>query len=232
MNLIDQQYTDCPFYGARRMTAWLNLDKGEEVNRKRVQRLMRLMGIEAIYPKPNLSAGGAHEKFPYLLESLKVDRPDQVWSTDITYIGLPGGFMYLAAIIDWQGRYVINWRLSNTMDEQFCLDMLEEALSLGKPEIFNTDQGPQFTSRAWTGRLLGAGVKVSMNGKGRCLDNVFIERLWRSVKQEEIYLKRHETVPELEGGLLRYFEFYDTKRRHQGLDYRTPLEVYRQGRAG
>jgi putative transposase len=229
MALIDRQYTERPYFGSRRMTQWLNKDKGEDVNRKRVRRLMRLMGIEAIYPRPKLSAGDAQQKFPYLLGGLEITRPDQVWSTDITYIGLPGGFMYLAAIIDWFSRYVINWRLSNTMDGQFCLDMLEEALSMGKPEIFNTDQGPQFTSLAWTGRLLGAGVKVSMDGKGRCLDNVFVERLWRSVKQEEIYLMRHETVPQLEGGLGRYFEFYDTKRRHQALGYRTPLEVYRQG---
>jgi putative transposase len=232
MGMIDKEYTEHPFYGSRRMTAWLNDDQGEPVNRKRVVRLMRLMGLQAVYPKPKLSGGNGHKVFPYLLRGVAIDRPDQVWSTDITYVGLPGGFMYLAAIIDWHSRYVINWRLSNTMDGQFCLDMLEEALSMGKPETFNTDQGPQFTSPAWTGRLLSAGVKVSMDGVGRCLDNVFVERLWRSVKQEEIYLMRHETVPELEGGLGRYFEFYDTKRRHQALGYRTPLEVYRQGRAG
>jgi putative transposase len=229
MGLIDRKYTEHPFYGSRRMTAWLNHDKDEHVNRKRVQRLMRLMGLETIYPKPKLTTGGTPQKFPYLLGGVEIDRPDQVWSTDITYVGLPGGFMYLAAIIDWYSRYVINWRLSNTMDSQFCLDMLEEALGMGKPEIFNTDQGPQFTSQAWTGRLLSAGVKVSMDGKGRCLDNVFVERLWRSVKQEEIYLMRHESVPELQRGLQRYFDFYDTKRRHQALDDRTPLEVYREG---
>jgi putative transposase len=230
MGLIDEEYTERPYYGSRRMTAWLNGDKGEHVNRKRVQRLMRLMRLEAIYPRPKLTAGNGHKVYPYLLRDVAIDRPDQVWSTDITYVGLPGGFVYLAAIIDWHSRYVINWRLSNTLDGQFCLDMLEEALGMGRPEIFNTDQGVQFTSLAWTSRLLNAGVKVSMDGVGRCLDNVFVERLWRSVKQEEIYLWRHETVPALEGGLRRYFEFYDTQRRHQALGYRTPQEVYREDR--
>jgi putative transposase len=188
MNLIDKQYTAHPFYGSRKMTAWLQ-GQGYNVNRKRVQRLMGLMGLVAIYPKPKLSLPGhGHKVFPYLLRGVPIVRADQVWSADITYIGLPGGFMYLAATIDWFSRYVISWRLSNTLDGSFCLDMLQEALSLGKPEVFNTDQGVQFTAEAWTARLLSAGVAVSMDGKGRCLDNVFVERLWRSVKYEDIYL--------------------------------------------
>ena len=182
MGMIDRKYTDCPFYGSRRMTAWLNEDEGEQVNRKRVRRLMRLMGLEAIYPKPKLTTGNGHEVYPYLLRGVTIDRPDQVWSTDITHVGLPSGFMYLAAVIDWHSRYVLSWELSNTLGGAFCLDALEAALAQGKPEVFNTDQGVQFTARAFTGRLLSAGVKVSMDGKGRCLDNVFVERLWRIVK--------------------------------------------------
>jgi len=167
-----------------------------------------------------------------LLRDVPIERPDQVWSTDITYVPLACGFMYLAAIIDWYSRYVIAWRLSNTLDGAFCLDMLEEALSAGKPEVFNTDQGVQFTAAAWTGRLVSAGVAVSMDGKGRCLDNVFVERLWRSVKYEDIYLWRYEGVPELRRGLGRYFPYYNEERPHQSLDYRTPAAVYRQGRTG
>lgn len=230
MKLIDRKYTDCPFYGSRRMVEWLNQDMGQEVNRKRVQRLMRRMGLEAIYPKPNLSAGNEHKVYPYLLRDVKIDRPDQVWSTDITYVGMEGGFMYLTAVIDWYSRFVLSWGLSNTLDGSFCLEALEEALSQGKPEVFNTDKGTQYTAHAWTSRLLSAGVKVSMTGKGRCLDNVFVERLWRTVKQEEIYLKRYEEVRQLRAGLGSYFEFYNQRRRHQSLDYRTPAEVYRQGR--
>jgi putative transposase len=182
MRLIDEGYTRHPFKGSRRMAVWLRRQKGQEVNRKRAQRLMRLMGLEAIYPRPNLSAGGGHKAYPYLLRGVKVERPDQVWSTDITYVGLPGGFLYLAAVIDWYSRYVISWRLSNTLEGEFCLDMLQEALGRGKPEVFNADQGAQFTAQAWTGRLESAGVAVSTDGKGRCLDNVFVERLWRTVK--------------------------------------------------
>jgi putative transposase len=231
MALIDRQYTDCPFYGSRRMAAWLSKETDQEVNRKRVQRLMRLMALEAIYPKQKLSQpGNGHKIFPYLLRDVKIQRPDQVWSTDITYVGLPSGFMYLAAVIDWYSRYVIAWRLSNTLDGSFCIDMLNEALASGRPEVFNTDQGAQFTAEAFTSVLLGANVAVSMDGKGRCLDNVFVERLWRSVKYEEIYLRRHETVPALSQGLSRYFGFYNTQRLHQSLDYRTPAEVYRQGK--
>jgi putative transposase len=228
MRLIDEQYTACPFYGSRRWTAWLQR-QGHAVNRKRVQRLMRLMGLEAIYPRPRLSAAGSqHQVYPYLLRDVAVERADQVWSADITYVPMAHGFMYLVATIDWYSRYVIAWRLSNTLDGSFCLEMLEEALSRGTPEVFNTDQGVQFTARAWTARLLSAGVAVSMDGKGRCLDNVFVERLWRSVKQEDIYLKRYERVPQLQAGLRDYFPFYNDRRPHQSLDYRTPAEVYRR----
>jgi putative transposase len=231
MRVIDQQYTDHPEFGSRRMAIWLG-KQGHEVNRKRVQRLMRLMGLEAVYPKPKLSLPGqGHKVFLYLLRDVKIDRVDQVWSTDITYIPMPNGFMYLAAIIDWYSRYVIGWRLSNTLDGSFCLELLDEALGQGRPEVFNTDQGVQFTAEAFTSRLLSAGVAVSMDGKGRCLDNIFVERLWRSVKYEEIYLRCHETVPQLIQGLSRYFLFYNEERPHQSLDYRTPGEVYREGRS-
>ena len=227
MRRIDEQYTACPFYGSRRMTAWL-IEHGEEVNRKRVQRLMRVMGLEAVYPKPRLSvAGRGHKIYPYLLRGVKIERPDQVWSTDITYVPMTSGFMYLAAVIDWFSRYVIAWRLSNTLDGSFCLEMLDEALRGGRPEVFNTDQGVQFTAAAFTGRLESAGVAVSMDGRGRALDNVFVERLWRSVKYEDIYLRGYEAVPELYQGLGRYFIFYNNERLHQSLDYRTPAAVYR-----
>jgi putative transposase len=232
MKLIDKQYTDCPFYGSRKMTRWLQEVMRLEVNRKCVQRLMRLMGLEAIYPKPKLSAPGqGHKVFPYLLRNVKIDRVDHVWSTDITYVPLPSGFMYLAAVIDWYSRYVIAWRLSNTLDGLFCLELLDEALAQGRPEVFNTDQGVQFTAEAFTSRLVSAGVAVSMDGKGRCLDNVFVERLWRSVKYEDIYLRCYETVPQLSTGLERYFPFYNEERLHQSLDYGTPGKVYRDGRS-
>ena len=196
MRLIDQEYTAHPFLGSRRMAKWL-AEQGEVVNRKRVQRLMRVMGLEAIYPRPKLSAPGrGHQIYPYLLRDVRIERPDQVWSTDITYVPLAQGFMYLAAILDWFSRYVLAWRLSNTLDGSFCLEMLEEALGRGRPEVFNTDQGVQFTAQAWTGRLESAGVAVSMDGRGRCLDNVFVERLWRTVKYEDIYLWRYEAVPD------------------------------------
>src|SRR3954447_1432930 len=229
MRLIDEQYTRCPFYGSRRIARWL-ATQGHDVNRKRVQRLLRAMGLEAIYPKPKLSAGRGHKVYPYLLRDVSIERADQVWSTDITYVPLPGGFMYLAAIIDWHSRYVISWRLCNTLDGSFCLEMLDEALSTGRPEVFNTDQGAQFTAQAWAGRLESAGVAVSMNGKGRCLDNVFVERFWRTVKYEDIYIKGYETVPLLSAGLGEYFPFYNERRPHQSLGYRTPAEVYRSGR--
>ena len=231
MRLIDEQYTAQPVYGSRRMTIWLQ-GAGYEVNRKRVQRLMRLMGLEAVYPKPKLSvAGRGHKVFPYLLRDVKIERVDQVWSTDITYVPMASGFMYLAAVIDWYSRYVLAWRLSNTLDGSFCLEMLDEALGRGRPEVFNTDQGVQFTAEAFTSRLVSAGVAVSMDGKGRCLDNVFVERLWRTVKYEDLYLRCYETVPALTGGLGRYFPFYNEERPHQGLGYRTPAEVYGGGSA-
>jgi putative transposase len=227
MRRIDELYTAYPFYGSRRMTEWLTRH-GEEVNRKRVQRLMRVMGLEAIYPKPRLSvAERGHKIYPYLLRGVKIERPDQVWSTDITYVPMPSGFMYLAAVIDWYSRYVIAWRLSNTLDGGFCLEMLEEALRSGCPEVFNTDQGAQFTAEAFTGRLLSAGVAVSMDGRGRALDNVFVERLWRTVKYEDIYIRCYETVAELLRGLMRYFAFYNQERLHQSLGYETPAVVYR-----
>jgi putative transposase len=231
MRLIDEQYTACPFYGSRKMTEWLTR-QGEEINRKRVQRLMRVMGLEAIYPKPRLSAAGrGHKIYPYLLRDVKIERPNQVWSTDITYVPMPSGFMYLAAVIDWYSRYVITWRLSNTLDGAFCLEMLEAALRSGRPEVFNTDQGAQFTAEAFTGRLLSAGVAVSMDGRGRALDNVFVERLRRTVKYEDIYIRGYETVAELLRGLLRYFAFYNQERLHQSLGYETPAEVYRGNEA-
>jgi putative transposase len=232
MRLIDEQYMRQPVFGSRRMTKWLTEDNGERVNRKRVQRLMRLMGLEAIYPKPRLSVPGHNHKiYPYLLRGVPITRVDQVWSTDITWVPMPQGFMYLAAIIDWYSRYVIAWRLSNTLDGDFCLEMLDEAMSKGRPEVFNTDQGAQFTACAWTSRLESAQVKVSMDGKGRCLDNVWVERLWRTVKYEELYLKRYETVPLLQAGLKVYFPFYNEQRRHQALSYQMPGAVYRDGRS-
>jgi putative transposase len=229
MRRIDGQYTACPFYGSRRITAWL-VSQGETVNRKRVQRLLRLMGLEAIHPKPKLSANRNHQVYPYLLRDVAVRRVDQVWSADVTYVPLPSGFMYLAATIDWYSRYVLAWRLSNTLDGSFCQEMLEEALGRGKPEVFNTDQGVQFTAAAWTGRLQRAGVSVSMDGRGRCLDNVFVERLWRSVKYEDVYLRGYEKAAELERGLRAYFRFYNSERLHQSLEYQTPEVVYGRGR--
>ena len=226
MRLLDERYTACPFYGSRRMTAWLNRH-GEAVNRKRVQRLLRIMGLEAIYPKPKLSASGmGHRVYPYLLRGLTIDRPGQVWSADITCVPLPGGFMYLAATIDWYSRLVVAWRLSNTLDGSFCQDMLEAALATGTPAVFNTDQGVQFTARAFTARVERAGAQVSMDGRGRCLDNVFVERLWRSVKYEDVYLRGYESVPDLERGLAAYFRFYNHERLHQSLGYRTPADVH------
>ena len=229
MALIDREYTAHPFRGSRGMRAWLRRE-GHAVNRKRVQRLMRLMGLEAVYPKPHLSAGGAgHKVYPYLLRNVAIERADQVWSTDITYIPMPNGFMYLTAVIDWYSRYVLSWRLSNTLDVEFCLEALEESLSQGCPEVFNTDQGVQFTSASFTARLESAGAKVSMDGKGRCLDNVFVERLWRTVKYEYVYLWRPETVPALTEGLTNYFGYYNLARRHQGLAYRTPAQAHAEG---
>jgi len=226
MRLLDRQYLETPFYGSRRMTAWL-MRQGHLVNRKRVRRLMGLMGIAAIYRPPNTSKPWrGHKVYPYLLRGVEVKRVNQVWSADITYIPMAQGFMYLVAIIDWHSRYVLAWRLSNTMDSDFCIDALEEALSKGTPEIFNTDQGSQFTSEAFTGVLLQHNIQVSMDGKGRCMDNVFVERLWRSLKYEEVYLKGYQKVPEAKAGIGAYFRFYNQERPHQALGYRTPGEVF------
>ena len=226
MRLIDEQYLRTPFYGSRRMTWWLE-KKGLDVNRKRVQRLMRIMNLEAVYPKPKLSLGGrGHKIYPYLLRNLKVSRPDQVWATDITYVPMACGFMYLVAILDWYSRFVLAWRLSNSLEGSFCVDALEAALCWRQPEIFNSDQGVQFTATVFTSRLEDHGVAISMDGRGRVFDNILIERLWRSVKHEDIYLKEYETVPQLRRGLGEYMDFYSYERCHQSLDYRTPWDVY------
>lgn len=228
MRRIDELYLQRPFFGSRRMAEHLSVPEAP-LNRKRVQRLMRIMGLEAVYPKKRTSHPGAgHQIYPYLLRDLKVSRANQVWCADITYVPLRQGFMYLVAVMDWYSRYVLSWRLSNSLDTSFCLEALEAATQLGLPEIFNSDQGAQFTSQAFTGRLLELGVAISMDGRGRALDNVFVERLWRSVKYEDIYLKDYERVDDLYDGLERYFQFYDHERRHQALDYRTPYEVYQE----
>jgi len=226
MRLIDEEYLRHPVYGSRRMTAWLER-QGHGVNRKRIQRLMRKMGLEAIYAKPRLSQPGLEARiYPYLLRNVAIVRPNQVWSTDITYVPLRGGFMYLTAVLDWYSRYVLSWELSASLHGGFCLAALEAALALATPEIFNTDQGSQFTSRAFTGRLEQAGIAISMDGRGRALDNVFVERLWRSVKYEEVYLHEHATAELLGAGLEGYFQHYCHGRPHQALGYRTPAEVY------
>lgn len=227
MRQIDEQYLERPIFGSRRMAEHL-IRRGHQVNRKRVQRLMRLMGLEPIYPKPRLSQRDEeHEVFPYLLRDVAIVRPDQVWSTDITYLPMRHGFLYLVAIIDWYSRYVLAWQLSNTLDTTFCIAAVEEALSGPRlPEIFNSDQGCQFTSKAFTGLLKGHGITISMDGRGRAFDNIFIERLWRSVKYEEVYLHAYEDGRHAHDGLSRYFPFYNDERPHQALDYRTPSEVY------
>ncbi len=226
MRLIDEQYTQTPFYGVPRITVWLR-HQDYHVNRKRVARLMGLMGLQAIYPKPNTSRKHKdHKIYPYLLRDVEIVHPDQVWSTDITYIRMKGGFLYLTAIIDWYSRYVLSWRLSNTMDTHFCIEALEEAFKFGQPEIFNTDQGSQFTSIKFTGILEDHNIKVSMDGRGRALDNVFVERLWRSVKYEEVYLHDYATPVEAQKRLDHYFRFYNKERFHQSLGYQTPSDVY------
>ena len=226
MRLLDEQYTATPFYGVRRMTAWLRT-QGYAVNAKRVRRLMRTMGLEAIYTKPRLSqAHPEHRIYPYLLRGVPITRVNQVWSTDITFIRLHAGFVYLVAVMDWFSRYVLSWALSITMDVGFCLEALEQALCVSKPDIFNSDQGAQFTSVDFTGRLSQAGIRISMDGRGRALDNVFVERLWRSVKYEEVYLKDYRTPKEAIQGLEAYFEFYNGTRLHQSLNYQTPASIY------
>jgi putative transposase len=226
MRLIDEEYLRHPFFGSRKMTDWL-VKQDHAVNRKRVQRLMRTMGIEGATPKRKTTKPApGHKIYPYLLRNVEVLRPDHVWSTDITYIPLRYGFMYLVAIIDWFSRYVLSWRLSNSLETTFCLEALEEALAISRPEIFNSDQGSQFTSTAFTSRLESAGIAISMDGRGRALDNAFIERLWRTVKYEDVYLKDYETAQQLYVGLASYFDFYCVERSHQSLGYRTPAAVY------
>lgn len=226
MRRIDEMHLKRPFYGSRRLCHWLQ-DENWNVNRKRVQRLMRQMGIQALYPKRNTSKPGKdHKIYPYLLKGLKIDRPGQVYCSDITYIPMAKGFVYLVAVMDWYSRKVLSWRLSNTMDSSFCVDALEDAIErYGAPEIFNTDQGAQFTSEAFTGVLASHNVKISMDGKGRWVDNVFVERLWRSIKYEEVYLKAYDSVAEARSGIRTYLQFYNSERRHQVLG-KTPDQAY------
>ena len=230
MRLIDEEYMRHPFLGSRRLCDYLQR-QGYGVNRKRIQRLMRLMGIEALYPKPKTSvAQPEHKVYPYRLNNVDITEPDQVWSTDITYLPMPTGFMYLSAVIDWYSRYILSWALSNTLDGYFCLDALHTALAQGKPEIFNTDQGAQFTWHRFIDALETEGIIISMDGRGRCMDNIFIERFWRSLKYEDIYLKSYETIPELTQGLDTYFNYYTHQRPHQALADQTPAEVHHGGR--
>lgn len=226
MRRIDELYTRWPFYGSRRLADELG------VNRKRVQRLMRLMGIEAVGPKRRTTiAAPGHQVYPYLLRNVEVTRVDQVWSSDITYVPLSCGWLYLTAVMDWRSRKVLSWRVSNTLDGSFVCEALDEALAAGTPEVFNTDQGCQYTARAFTERLEERGVAISMDGRGRALDNVFIERLWRSVKHEEVYLRGYDTVDEARAGIASYFAFYNGRRRHSSLGRRTPADVYAEANA-
>lgn len=227
MRLIDQEYTRAPFYGYRKMTARLNNHHGFRVNHKRIARLMGKMGLQAVHPRPGTSIPDQqHRKYPYLLRDLDVNRPDQVWAADITYVPMPLGFMYLVAIMDWFSRFVVAWQLSNTLEGTFCLEALRLALRHGQPEIFNTDQGSQFTAHDFTAELDAAGVRISMDGRGRVFDNIFVERLWRTVKYEDIYIKEYATVPALAAGLDDYFHLYNYERPHQSLDYRVPADVH------
>jgi len=226
MRLIDEEYTRAPFYGYRKLAIRLR-QRGYRVNPKRVLRLMRRMGLQAVYPHPRTSIPDPqHKKYPYLLRDVEVLHPNQVWSADITYVPLPQGFMYLVAVIDWFSRFVLTWQLSNTLDGWFCLDALRLALQMAQPDIFNTDQGVQFTAHAFTDELETAQVRISRDGRGRAFDNIFVERLWRTVKYEDIYLKGYGTVPALETGLEDYFQFYNYQRPHQSLGYRVPADVY------
>jgi putative transposase len=230
MRLMDEQYLRTPFYGSRRMTRWLQ-SQGYAVNRKRVRRLLQVMGIEAVYPKPKLSQPGeGHKIYPYLLRGVKIERVNQVWSTDITYIPMAYGFVYLVAVMDWFSRFVLSWMLSLTLEVDFCVEALRHALRRGRPEIFNSDQGSQFTSDPFTGELEKRHIDISMDGRGRCLDNIFIERLWRSLKYEEVYLKDYECVPEAREGIGGYFRFYNGERMHASLGYQTPESIYWGGR--
>jgi len=232
MRRIDEQYLQTPFYGSRKMALELSTAT-QVVNRKRVQRLMRTMGIAAIYPgKKTTIPHLGHRVYPYLLRGLTIDRANQVWCSDITYIPMERGYMYLVAVMDWYSRYVLSWKISNTLDAEFCVAALDEALSESKPDIFNTDQGSQFTSREFTSLLEQNQVAISMDGRGRAMDNIFIERLWRTVKYEEVYLKDYATVADLNEGLDCYFDFYDHRRKHQSLDYRTPYEAFSTSLSG
>ena len=228
MQRIDALHLERPFFGSRRITDALADGHGLAINRKRIQRLMRIMGITALYPKPRLSRPAAgHRIYPYRLRGLKIDRPNQVWVSDITYLPMARGFLYLVAVMDWYSRRVLSWQVSNTLDDAFCVDALQRAIArYGRPEIFNTDQGSQFTGRAFTGVLEAHAITISMDGRGRWMDNVFIERLWRSVKYEEVYLKAYDSGRDAKAGLADYFAFYNAKRHHQGLDRATPDQVY------
>jgi putative transposase len=228
MNLLDEQYMRTPFWGVRNMTTFIKESGYKTVGKDHVRTLLRQMGLSAIFPKPNLSKPNkAHEIYPYLLKDVDIIRPNQVWSADITYIRLAHGFAYLVAIIDWYSRAVLSWRLSNTLDSGFCVEALQEALTkYGKPGIFNSDQGCQFTSQDFISVLSAARISISIDGRGRCMDNIFVERLWRSVKYEDIYLRGYQTIPEAREGLTRYFEFYNHKRYHQSLDNKKPWQVY------
>jgi putative transposase len=231
MRLIDEQYTKVPFYGVRRMTAWLR-SSGHGINHKRVARLMQTMGLEAVYPRRKLSIPVPGSRtFPYLLRGMQITHPDQVWRTDITYIRLHRGFAFLVAVMDWFSRYVLSWELSITLETDFCVEALTRSLSISTPEIFNSDQGGQFTSEAFTKTLLERNVRISMNSTGRALDNVFVERLWRALKYEEVYLHDYQSVMEAKMGINWYFQFYNHERPHQSLGYRTPFEVYSEGRS-
>ena len=228
MGEIDRQYLETPFFGSRRMKAWLER-RGMPVSRKRVQRLMRAMGLRAIYRRPSTSRRSPeHPVYPYLLRNVRITRPNQVWAADITYLPMARGFLYLVAVMDWHSRYVVAWRLSNTLEAGFCAEALEEALGKGQPEVFNTDQGSQFTSPEFTQVLQDRGVRISMDGKGRYQDNIFVERLWRTVKYEEVYLKAYSSVLEARKGLEDYFRFYNGLRPHQALGYRTPAQVFHE----
>jgi len=225
MRLLDEEHTKHPFYGVKKMTKFLR-EKGYKIGKDKVRTLLRSMGLEAIYPKPNTSIPNKqHKIYPYLLKDIEITRPNQVWSADITYIRLNEGFVYLVAIIDWYSRYVLSWQLSNSLEAAFCVDALEEALKKGKPEIFNTDQGCQFTSTAFTDVLEKEKISISMDAKGKVFDNIFTERLWRTVKYEDIYIKGYQSIPEVQLGLAEYFDFYNNERYHQSLDYQTPREV-------
>jgi putative transposase len=229
MRLIDEEYTRHPCKGVGQLTRYLRQEHHQKCGPKRVRRLMRKMGLEAVYPKPNTSRPSKqHAVYPYLLREVSVERVDQVWSADITYIRLGHGFAYLAAIMDWRSRAVLSWRLSNTMDAAFCCEALEAALAKhGRPEVFNTDQGSQFTSEGFLAPLIARGISISMDGRGRALDNVFVERLWRTVKYEDVYIKGYETLPQAQAGLAAYFEYYNHRRFHSSLEDRTPWAVYR-----